>query len=210
VNHSGKFEGVMETETPKKPWADVPALDVSGDWAERRKALKYLFQGKEFGFRPVERPSDLTFETVAENPILGIGVGTYEVRSVVFMEKYPVPWRQLRWDVASHRIMPETVPVHNEYGRMLAEQGIFSIPLFLMLLWFTYKNLLYARKNTKDPFILLVSIGTMIYLASMAVYWYFHEYFLEEPYVSVIPFMLSIIVYNLVRKEVEERDAPGA
>lgn len=71
VNGGGKFEGVMETETPKKPWADVPALDVSGDWAERRKALKYLFQGKAFGFRPVERPSDLTFETVAENPILG-------------------------------------------------------------------------------------------------------------------------------------------
>jgi len=136
-----------------------------------------------------------------EHPVLGIGIGTYEFRSLEFMQKYPVPWRELEWDVAKQGNMPETVPVHNEYGRMLAEQGIFAIPIFLFLLWSAYRNLRYARRETKSELIILFSTGMTMYLSAMAVYWFFHEYFLEEPYVSLIPFALSMVMVNIVRKE---------
>jgi len=136
-----------------------------------------------------------------EQPLLGIGVGTYEVRSWEFMQKYPVPWRELSWDVASLRNMPETVPVHNEYGRMLAEQGLFAIPCFIFLIVAGFRNLLYARRHTKDEMIRLFATSMSMYLAALSVYWFFHEYFMEEPYVSIIPFALSVILYNVVRKE---------
>ncbi|MDX9867229.1 MAG: serine hydrolase, partial [Kiritimatiellia bacterium] len=66
----GAFTGHATDENPK-PWSDVPVLDVSGNWAERRKSLLYQFTCAEFGQRPVERPADLAFETVSENLILG-------------------------------------------------------------------------------------------------------------------------------------------
>lgn len=137
----------------------------------------------------------------SEHPILGIGIGTYEFRSLEFMQKYPIPWRELEWDVAKQRNMPETVPVHNEYGRMLAEQGIFAIPIFLFLLWSAYRNLRYVRRETKSELLILFSTGMLMYLAAMAAYWFFHEYFLEEPYISLIPFALSVVMYNLVQRE---------
>ena len=66
----GAFVGHATNEKPKL-WADVPALETSGNWDERRKSLLYQFTAAEFGQRPVERPADLAFETVSENPILG-------------------------------------------------------------------------------------------------------------------------------------------
>ena len=139
-----------------------------------------------------------------ENPFLGIGVSTYEMRSWEFMQKYPVPWRQYQWDVAQRGTMPETVPVHNEYGRMLAEQGILAIPTFIFLLLAAFWNLRFAQQRSRDPFIKWVALGTSIYLVAMMIYWYFHEYFMEEPYVSILPFTLSIILVDIVKKEEAE------
>ena len=147
----------------------------------------------------------------SEHPLLGIGLSTYEGRSWEYMQKYPVPWRQYRWDVARQRNMPESVPVHNEYGRMLAEQGIFSIPIFIFLLLSALHNLRFAYDRTKSDLIKTMAIGSAIYLAAMSIYWFFHEYFMEEPYISMLPFALSIIMYNIVERENEGRadDAPS-
>jgi hypothetical protein len=50
-----------------------------------------------------------------------------------------------------------------------------------------------------------------MYLAALGVYFYFHEYFMEEPYIAIIPFALSIILYNHVRRaEAERADVPAA
>jgi O-antigen ligase len=144
-----------------------------------------------------------------EHPFLGIGVGTYELRSWEFMQKYPVPWRELSWTVSQQWNMPEAVPVHNEYGRMLAEQGLFSIPTFFFLLFAAFRNLFYAMRRTRDEMVHLFSVSMTMYLAALSVYWFFHEYFMEEPYVSIIPFAVSVIVFNLVRAE-REKDADGA
>ncbi|NLH49883.1 MAG: hypothetical protein GX444_14980 [Myxococcales bacterium] len=141
----------------------------------------------------------------SEHPFLGIGVGTYEGRSWEFMQKYPLPWRQYRWDVAAQWSMPETVPVHNEYGRMLAEQGLFSLPVFLFLLWAAFRNLWFVIHETQRPLVRLWGVAVAMYLSAMVVYWYFHEYFMEEPYTSIMPFALSVILYNFVRREVAER-----
>jgi O-antigen ligase len=143
-----------------------------------------------------------------EHPFLGIGVGTYESRSFEFMQKYPLPWRQYRWSVADQWNMPESVPVHNEYGRMLAEQGLLSIPAFLFLFASAFRNLRYVRRRAKAPLIRLWAVAMSMYLAQLMVYLYFHEYFLEEPYISIIPFMLSIVLYNYVRRQ--EAAAPDA
>lgn len=141
-----------------------------------------------------------------EHPLLGIGVGTYEVRSWEFMQKYPVPWREWSWDISLQWNMPEAVPVHNEYGRMLAEQGIFAIPAFFFLLFAAYRNLLYCRRRSKDDLVLLLSVGMTMYLAGLSVYWFFHQYFMEEPYISIIPFALSVILFNIVKNEEEAEE----
>ncbi|HPQ71079.1 MAG TPA: O-antigen ligase family protein [bacterium] len=170
--------------------------------------VKYAL-GKRFGEEDDEVYKDRLYflwnalGAFTENPLLGIGVGTYESRSWEFMQKYPVPWRQVRWDIAAQRNMPESVPVHNEYGRMLAEQGIFSIPIFLFLLYTAFRNLSYAYRHTKDEFVRTMALGLSMLLLSMSVYWYFHEYFMEEPYTSILPFAFSVIIYNLVRDEQE-------
>lgn len=143
----------------------------------------------------------------SEHPFLGIGVSTYEGRSWEFMQKYPLPWRQYRWDVAAQWNMPETVPVHNEYGRMLAEQGLFSLPIFIFLVLSAFRNLWFVMRNTLRPLVKLWGLSTAMYLSAMVVYWYFHEYFLEEPYTSLLPFAMSVILYNFVRREVAERES---
>ena len=146
-----------------------------------------------------------------ENPLLGVGVANYEGRSWEFMEKYPVPWRKYRWSVAEERDVPEAVPVHNEYGRMLAEQGIFSVFIFGFLLWSAFRNLRFARDNTKDDFVKTVAVGTSIYLASMVAYWFFHEYFLEETYIAFLPFAISVIVRQITEDELAgQPDAAAA
>jgi O-antigen ligase len=147
----------------------------------------------------------------SENPILGVGVANYEGRSWEFMEKYPVPWRKYRWSVAKERDVPEAVPVHNEYGRMLAEQGIFSLFIFGFLVWSAFRNLRFARENTKDDFVKTVALGTSIYLASMVAYWFFHEYFLEETYIAFLPFAISVIVRRITEDELAgQPDAAAA
>ncbi len=140
-----------------------------------------------------------------EHPLLGVGIANYEGQSWEYMQKYPVPWRKYRWSVADERNVPEAVPVHNEYGRMLAEQGIFSLAIFVFLLWAAFRNLRYAYDHTRDDLVKTVAVGTAMYLATMAVYWFFHEYFLEETYISFLPFALSVIVRGLAENEVAEQ-----
>ncbi len=131
-----------------------------------------------------------------DHPILGWGVKTYTLHSWDFMQKYPVPWRSLSWDVPP-LAMPQGVPVHNDYARMLAETGIFSLVAFGILCAMAFHNLLYAVKNAKDAFVEATSVATIIFLAVMLVYWFFHEYYMEEPFVSVLPFALSVILKRL-------------
>ena len=178
-----------------------------------KNALQHRFSGSQEEDIYIDRFYFLwnALGAFTENPFLGIGVGTYEMRSYEFMQKYPVPWRQVQWSAAQQGNLPELVPVHNEYGRMLAEQGIFSIPIMIFLLLSAFRNLRWAGAHTKDPLIKTMATGMSMYLASMVVYWYFHQYFFEEPYISILPFALSIILYNLVITErAEQTDATPA
>ena len=66
-----KLEG-FRNDAPPKVWDDLPAVNPGDQpWPERRKCLSYKITSAEFGFRPVERPKNLAFEIVKENPILG-------------------------------------------------------------------------------------------------------------------------------------------
>jgi hypothetical protein len=147
----------------------------------------------------------------SEHPLLGVGVSNYVSRSWEFMQKYPVPWRNYRWSVADESNLPEVVPVHNEYGRMLAEQGIFSVFIFGFLVWSALRNLRFTYERTRDDFIKTVAAGTWMYLVSMVVYWFFHEYFLEETYIAFLPFALSVVMRQLTEDELARQpDAAAA
>ncbi|MCB9478271.1 MAG: O-antigen ligase family protein [Deltaproteobacteria bacterium] len=128
-----------------------------------------------------------------EKPLLGWGVKTYTLHSWDFMQRYPVPWKSLAWDAASLN-MPENVPVHNDYGRMLAETGIFSLLAFLTVYVLAFKNLFYTVKRAADPVVESLAISFILFLGVMTVYWFFHEYIMEEPFVSVMPFAFSIVL----------------
>ncbi len=131
-----------------------------------------------------------------EHPIIGWGVRTYTLHSWEFMQRYPVPWRGLSWDV-SPLAMPENVPVHNDYGRMLAETGVFSLIAFVVIAALAIKNLRYAAKRAADPLVQSLAIAFTLFLAVMIVYWFFHEYIMEEPFVSVLPFAFSVVLRRM-------------
>ena len=58
-------------EVRPEPGDDLPPLTGARTWQERRAQVLRDFTEHEFGVRPVERPADLTFKTVAEQPCLG-------------------------------------------------------------------------------------------------------------------------------------------
>lgn len=135
-----------------------------------------------------------------ENPFLGLGIGTYSLHSWDLMQKYPVPWASLRWEPSSLS-MPDLVPVHNAYGRILAETGIFGLVSILCVLIFTIRNLFFVLKNTTKPWMHQVALSLTIYFIVMCIYWFAHEYIIEEPYISILPVAISIIMVRLVRRE---------
>jgi O-antigen ligase len=144
----------------------------------------------------------------SEHPILGWGVKTYTLHSWDFMQQYPVPWRSVAWDVPSLS-MPQGVPVHNDYARMLAETGIFSLLAFAGICFFTFKNLLRAIRKTSDEFVEATAVAVTIFLAIMLAYWFFHEYYMEEPFVSVLPIALSVILRRLAEMDSHDSMLPG-
>lgn len=139
-----------------------------------------------------------------ENPIVGLGIGTYTLHSWNLMQKYPVPWQSLSWDV-DPLSMPQNVPVHNDYGRMLAETGFFSLFFFILIYIFSFKNYLFVIKKTKDKLYRACAVSFAMYLGVMIPYWFFHEYIMVEPYASIIPVVMSVVLKKLTLKEISER-----
>ena len=105
--------------------------------------------------------------------------------------------------------MGQNVPVHNDYGRMLAETGGFSLICFIFILFFSFRNFRQVIRQATDPFIQALGISFCMFLIVMVVYWFFHEYIMEEPFVSILPFAFSVVLKNIVEKE-EGRTAAGA
>jgi O-antigen ligase len=145
----------------------------------------------------------------SENPIIGLGVGTYTWHSWDMMQKYPVPWRDYAWQI-NPLAMPQKVPVHNDYARMLAETGIFSLISIILVFAFSFRNYFYVIRNSNDEFIITCAIGFAMYLGVMIPYWFVHEYIMMEAYTSMIPTVMSVILKNIVAKEVARREEKEA
>lgn len=139
-----------------------------------------------------------------ENPILGLGAGTYQKHSWDLMQRYPVPWVSLSLDT-NPLSMPPGVTAHNDYGRMLAETGIFSLIAFILLYVYSFRNYFFVLRNTKDEYYRTITIGFAMYLGGMIPYWYFHEYIMEETYTAMMPIIMSVVLKKLVTKEIENR-----
>ncbi len=140
-----------------------------------------------------------------ENPIIGLGVGTYTLHSWDLMQKYPVPWQSLAWEI-DQLSMPQNVPVHNDYGRMLAETGIFSLIFFILIYFFSFKNYFFVINNSKDPYYKTCGVAFAMYLGVLIPFWFFHEYIMIEPYTSIIPMMMSVVLKKLTLKEIGKRE----
>ncbi|MBZ0273388.1 O-antigen ligase family protein [bacterium] len=140
-----------------------------------------------------------------EKPILGWGIKTYTLHSWDFMQRFPVPWREYSWDAAS-LAMPDNVPVHNDYGRMLAETGILSLAAFIAVYVITFRNYRFVIRHTRNEFDAAIAVGLTLFLAAMCAYWFFHEYIMEEPFVSVLPFAFSIVLKRLTEQDMAAAD----
>ena len=151
----------------------------------------------------------LTFLYVAvrawmENPIIGLGVGTFAGHSWDLMQRYPIPWRSLSWDM-NPLAMPMDVTVHNDYGRMLAETGIFSLLAIFLIYFFSFRNFFFVMRHSRDEFLSTFAVAMAMYLTAMIPYWFFHEYIMAEPYTSMLPMVVSILLKRLTLREVEAR-----
>ena len=142
----------------------------------------------------------------SEHPLLGLGVGTYPLHSWDLMQKYPVPWESLAWDINPLN-MPEDVTTHNDYGRMLAETGFLSLLAYLLIFFYSFRNYWFVLRKTKDALYRTLATGFAMYLGVMIVYWFFHEYIMEEPYICVLPAIMSVVLKKLVIKETNEIEA---
>ena len=138
-----------------------------------------------------------------EHPLLGLGIGTYSLHSWDLMQRYPVPWRSARWE-PTPLTMPGSVPVHNSYARILAETGIFGVAAYAAIIWMTVRNYARVIRRTTSPALRRIALSFLVYFAAMLVYWFAHEYLIEEAYVAILPVAVSVIVRRLVDQE------PGA
>jgi O-antigen ligase len=140
-----------------------------------------------------------------ENPLTGLGVGTYAQHSWDLMQKYPVPWESLALDINPLN-MPYDVTVHNDYGRMLAETGILSLIAFVLIYVFSFRNYFYVVRHTRNELYKTTAIAFAMYLGVMIVYWYFHEYIMEEPYTAILPIIMSVVLKKLTTRELEQAE----
>ena len=143
-----------------------------------------------------------------EHPLLGLGIGTYILHSWDLMQRYPVPWQSLRWEPTPFT-MPESVPVHNSYARILAETGIFGLAAYVAIFWMTVKNYLRVIRETASPALRRIALAFLLYLLIMLVYWFAHEYVIEEPYVAILPVVVSVIARRIVEREKGSADSAG-
>ena len=94
-----------------------------------------------------------SFQTFLDNPILGIGIGNWELKSI---------------DTDSENILGYTVPyhAHNDYLELLAETGLIGFLLFYGLIFFTLYKLVRAYLNKKETnfFNVFIVLGILVYL----------------------------------------------
>ena len=90
------------------------------------------------------------FESVKENPFLGIGVGNWKIESMKYDAKYAIGYR-----VPFH--------AHNDFFQVAAESGIFALIFFILFLFYPFslffRNKLYITSDIKHfTFLVMLSI----------------------------------------------------
>jgi O-antigen ligase len=142
-----------------------------------------------------------------ENPLIGLGIGTYGLHSWDLMQRYPVPWPSLRWE-SMPIAMPESAPVHNTYARILAETGLPGLAAYVAVFAMTIGNYRRALRRATSPALRRTALAFLLYFLVMLVYWFAHEYVIEEPYVALLPVLVAVLVRRLADAEADS--APEA
>lgn len=141
----------------------------------------------------------IAFRAFLENPLTGVGIGNFPLHSWDLMQKYPAFWYTQFWDI--HPLaFGGNITVHNSYVRMLAETSIWGLGAMIAIIVLTFRNYSYALKRLKGTDIYLPALAMFACFVGMVIYWFPHEYFLEEPYTSVLP-----IAFSAVLKKIADR-----
>jgi len=131
----------------------------------------------------------------ADNPILGVGVGSYQVN-------YQQYSRQVGIDPRNEMRSP-----HSLYVQIAAEEGLFGLFVFGIILWSTFqsvftarKTFLFMRENDRAGMAAALGIGLMGYLtASLFVHLGF-----QRPFWVLIGVTLALL--ELARQEIDEKE----
>lgn len=138
----------------------------------------------------------IAFRAFLENPLTGVGLGNFAFHSWDLMQKYPAFWYTHIWDIEPLAFMP-SIPVHNSYVRMLAETSIWGLGAMIAIIALTLRNYSYALKKLKETPLYLSACAMFACFIGMVIYWFPHEYFLEETYISILPIATSAVLRRI-------------
>lgn len=145
----------------------------------------------------------IAFRAFLENPLTGLGIGNFPFHSWDLMQKYPAFWYSPEiWDIEPLAFLPN-IPVHNSYFRMLAETSLWGLGAMLAIIVISFRNYSYALRKLRETPLHLPSAAMFACFVGMVIYWFPHEYFLEETYTSILPVVFSAILKKIADNYVD-------
>jgi len=138
----------------------------------------------------------IAFRAFVEHPFLGVGIGNFPMVSWGLMQKYPVFWYAHFWDV-NPLAFREHISVHNSYARILAETSVWGLGAMIAIIVLAFRNYSRALKKLRGSSVYPSAVAMFACFVGMVVYWFPHEYFLEETYTSVFVIAMSAVLRKL-------------
>ena len=138
----------------------------------------------------------IAFRAFLEHPLLGVGIGNFPMVSWGLMQKYPVFWYAPFWDV-NPLAFREHISVHNSYVRILAETSVWGLGAMIAIIVLAFRNYARALKRLEGTSIYPSAVAMFACFVGMVIYWFPHEYFIEETYTSVFVIAMSAVLKKL-------------
>lgn len=125
-----------------------------------------------------------------ENPLLGLGAGNFQPRSLGLLQTTPGV------NIQALYAQPDRV-VHNSYLEMLTEGGIPGLATYLLLLLLTATYLLHTRRRAivaSDLQLARAALALLVSLATLVAFGFFASIQLNKPTWIIVGFALGLEV----------------
>ncbi|MBI5233318.1 MAG: O-antigen ligase family protein, partial [Deltaproteobacteria bacterium] len=132
----------------------------------------------------------MAFAMIEDHPIIGVGTGNFVTRYNRYLTDTPEVPRSPYW-------------THNSYLQLWAENGIFALLGFLVLLWFCVWRMYVVVSGTTDEILRAIALLLLSVVAGYSFFAGSSNIIENENYWMV--FAYTIIVYNLYKQEIEMR-----